>query len=133
MNELKTEQEYVELSARKRELKAELSQVTDQMAGLEGEILELFERGGVDRLTINGTTLYVHRQLWAHAKDGDKPRAVAALQAAGMDEFVTFNTQSVSALFREADRDKDAMIIPAEVRNAFETTENVGLRTRKGS
>ena len=147
------ESEYVGLALRKKELKTELSHVDSRMSELEDVILGHFEESSIAKLTMTGVTLYVHRQLWAHARDGDKQRAVRALQVAGMDEFVTFNTQSVSALFREAanvegaereirtvatpgdtEPPKTALdILPQDVRDVFEITERVGIRTRKGS
>ena len=146
------EQRFVALALEKKELKTKISHVQNEMSELEESILTHFEQASIDKLTILGVTLYVHRQLWASAKDGDKQRAVKALQMAGMDEFVTFNTQSVSALFREAFRAENTQtvnmavatmegtplpetgdsIFPNTVRAAFEITEKIGLRTRKG-
>ena len=131
---------YVELDARKRELKDEQKQLNAEMRELGDKILRDFEREGIQNLNINGVTLYVHRQLWAGAA-GDKQQACEALKRAGLLDYVTenFNTQSLSAWVREqvALADDDDLedvydALPPEFRDAINVSERFELRARRG-
>lgn len=124
--------EYVELDARKRRLNDELSDVKERLAKLESDLLTTFEEIGMQNTRIDGTTVYVHRQLWANAKDGDRHRAVAALKRSGLTEMVTetFNTNTLSAYVRELDAVGEDL--PPDLEDAISVSEKFSLRTRRG-
>lgn len=108
--------QVVELTDLKRTLDAELKRVKDELKPLEEAMLDEFaERGESSaRHAATGKLVYIRRQIWARAAE-DKAAACAALRAAGLDEFVaeSFNTQSLSAYFRElAKNELEAKGIP---------------------
>lgn len=122
---------YVELTKRKRQTEEDLDGLKKELARLEGQLLEDFERAGVDSMRIDGMTVYPHRQLFANARDGDKERAVEALRACGLDDYVKeqFNTQSLSAYVRELDELEEPL--PQPLAEALDVHEKYTLRVRK--
>lgn len=131
--------EYVELIHRKRELESQLRQVKEQLGETEGSgpgamerrALEYFGQNGVQSLKLNGMTLYVNRQLWAHAKDGDFVAGCLALKEAGLGDFVAerFNVQSLSAWVRERDRNGEPL--PEAFKDRIEVSEVFRLGARR--
>lgn len=118
--------------ARARELVAaklaldELGELVDAQKKIkdaaEAYLLEAFaNEPALGGLKVDGYTIYSRRQLYANAKD--KPAAYEALIAAGLEEFAqtTFNATSVSALFREWDKNGEQP--PAALAGVFEVGE----------
>jgi hypothetical protein len=151
---------FAELSRKAKVIKADADAVNDEMKQLESIILMAFEREGVQNMKVDGMTLYLHSQVWASAKDGDKDGAMQALKANGLGHFVqeSFNTQTLSAWVRErqaavaeavknAERCFDAgdiegysqflieaaeADIPEAVKAALHISDKPGVRARKG-
>jgi hypothetical protein len=122
---------FVALEERRRQLEVEIDTIKAEAAELEERLLPQFEQSGMERVAIDGRTVYVERKLWAKAKDGDKQALCKALKRARLSEFVqeTFNPQSLSALVREWDRDGRPM--PPSLREVLEVSEVFKLRTRR--
>jgi uncharacterized protein YeeX (DUF496 family) len=130
-------EQLVELQQRKNALQSELAGINKHISNVEQQVLDQFIEGGVQSLkTAAGQTVYIHKQIWANAKDGDYDRACDALVVAGYGELVQrrFNTNRLSALVREIGENemppvlKDALAVreqvSARVRGAGNTTEN---------
>jgi len=71
---------FVALEERRRKLEAEIDTVKAEAAELEELLLPQFEQSGMERVAIDGRTVYVERKLWAKAKDGDKASVCKALK-----------------------------------------------------
>lgn len=97
---------FVELQKEKRELDDALKNVKRQLDELEPLLLEQMTEEGIQSVKVNGLTLYLKRQLWAGAADGNYDAACDALIAEGLAEFVQrrFNTNTVSAYVRELEK-----------------------------
>lgn len=98
--------------------------------GAEAYLLEAFaNEPALGGLKVDGYTIYTRRTLWAGADD--KAAAYEALVAAGFDDYAqrTFNTQSVSALFREWDKSGEEP--PAELAAAFKVGEKFQIGMTK--
>lgn len=97
--------QFVELKDRKTQLERELRDVKEQLGPLEQQLLDEFAAEGVSgkRHAATGKLVSITRRIWARAHNGDKPAACAALQAAGLGDYVEpgFNVNSLSAYFRE--------------------------------
>jgi hypothetical protein len=121
----------VELVAKKRALEADVKTLSREIAEIEESLLEQFGEAGVSSIRTEGGTVSLSRQLWATCKDGDYERACSALRAAGLDEFVQprFNSNSLSAYFRELDR--EGRPIPAALEGAIDVAERFQLRVTK--
>jgi hypothetical protein len=129
--ELNKVKRYVELADRKKRLQEELDAVSAEARPLEKEIIQEFEQTGVHSVKVDGATVFLYRQLWAKAKEGNYDRACEALAGAGLGSFVErrFNTHSISAYVRE--QEACGQDIPASIRDALEISETYSVRTRK--
>ena len=123
---------FLRLQARKDELEDLLDDTKRLIREVEQQILKEFETSGVSNVRINGELVYLHRQLWARARDGDKHALCAALRANGLGLFVeeSCNTNSVSAYVRE--QDAQGIELPAGLAEVIEVTEVFSVRSRKG-
>lgn len=135
-------QRFAELYDKKKELKDQLGDVKEQLEKLEEELTPEFEKAGVPNISVNGRTIYIHKQLWAGYKES-REQALEALKKAGLEDYVyeTYNTNSLSAYFREVYRDAEdeqgfiddpENILGPELKGAIKLTEKVSLRSRKG-
>jgi hypothetical protein len=130
---------FAKLANRKAAIEAELAEITAEMSQLENPILDGMATIGQPRTNIEGRTLYVHRQLWASASV-DKETAAKALAAEGMGDLVspTFNTNTISAIFREWDKQEDDGVLSADdaakrdrLLGSFKVAEKFSLRATK--
>jgi len=122
---------FVALEERRKQLEAEVDSIKAEAAELEGLLLPQFEQSGMERVAIDGRTVYVERKLWAKAKDGDKPSVCKALKRCRLGDYVeeTFNTNSLSAYVRELDREGRQM--PPSLVAVLDVSEVFKLRTRR--
>lgn len=97
----------------RKKLEAAAERAKQQASAHSARALAALQELGLQNAPLaGGPTVYQERTLWANpAKDpetekGDYERACDALEAAGLDEYVlrTFNVQSLSAFFRERER-----------------------------
>jgi hypothetical protein len=127
--------EFVALTARKRNLERELRQLKDQIAPLEDQLLEQFNAEGVrGKRTSTGAMVSIRRVIWARPAHGDKHAACDALRAAGMGDYVAdnFNVSTLSAFFRERAREQADQgipttltdLMPPELVGAIDLTED---------
>lgn len=99
--------EYASVIAKKRRLEDELRAAKDEIASLEESVRSMLLENQLDRLPVTvgseKVTLYIHRQLWAKPKDGDKARLMGVLKRCGLSDLVQeqYNTSSLSAYIRE--------------------------------
>lgn len=123
---------YVELRRRQSELESEASGVKEEADQIEQRLLEDFAEQGVDRMSVNGHTVYLHRQLWARVPEGvTRAEVVEALEEAGLGHFVRrqYNTQTVSAWLRDLEREEEEL--PPELYGMIEGSERYSLRVRR--
>ena len=122
---------FVALEEQRHQLEAEIDTIKAESAELEGRLLPQFEQSGMERVAIDGRTVYVERKLWAKAKDGDKPAVCKALKRCRLGDYVeeTFNSNSLSAYVRELDREERKM--PPSLAAVLDVSEVYKLRTRK--
>jgi hypothetical protein len=121
---------FVALEERRRQLEAEIDTIKAEATELEERLLPQFEQSGMERVSIDGRTVYVERKLWAKAKDGDKPAVCKALNCR-LGDYVeeTFNTNSLSAYVRELDR--EGRTLPPSLAAVLDVSEVFKLRTRR--
>lgn len=123
---------FTELETLRRKLQEELRAVEAESQAIETELMAEFERSGIQNMKVNGLTVYLHRQVWANARNGDYEGACTALLEAGLPELVErrFNTNRLSAWVRE--RTKEGEELPETLKQSLEISERFSLRTRKG-
>ena len=129
---------YVELYRRLKEIKDESDELSSERAALEETLLEQFAATSTKSIkTMSGECIFIHKQLWASAQDGDSIRLCDALRAAGEDwSFMvkeTVNTQTLSSRIRECEADLISNpILPIVLQPAVKVTLRTKLHVRKG-
>lgn len=132
---------YVSLSKEAETLTAQLDEITRQMSEKEPVLREQFAMAGVQRTTLDGRTVYMHRSTYAGlAPDIDKAQAIEALKKAGYTQYVSegYNSNSLSALLREFDKagELDAFLVKTSLdgegqQKVFYLGEKFALRVVK--
>jgi len=132
-----TLRQYIRLTTERRALKDKDDELKTLIAAVEEQLLSQFQQDGVQRMTCDGHTVHLRRELWASA-GGDTPGLVAALKAAGLGDLCTETVQAqrLSAWVREFDPQKclapEAIVnqLPEEVRPAITVSEVFKLGVR---
>lgn len=128
--------ELAEFQKGRRAAKDALAAIEKKCNDLGAEALERMIASGTQSVKTHGVTLYVHRQLWVGAKDGNHGRACVALEDAGLKEYVglRFNTNSLSAYFRERAKeeawDTPEDLLSGSLRDALTITDVYQVRSR---
>ena len=126
---------YASGIATKRRLEDELRAAKDEIASLEESVRNMLQENQVDRLPVTvGTekvTLYLHRQLWAKPKGGDKMNLMSVLKRCGLSDLVQeqYNTSSLSAYVRE--RLANGQKLQPTLTEALTLDEVVSVRGRR--
>jgi len=96
---------YAGLFATKKNMEDELKGIEAELRHLEDVLLEEFLAEGMERARVDGVTIYIERQLWAKVPEGVlRPDVVRALEASGLDSFITYNSLTLSSYIRELAR-----------------------------
>ncbi len=125
---------YAKLDKERRTLNARLKKLDTLIEETSHAVLDHFQKIGIDRVTVDGVTIYVRRQLWAGREDGvTVDEACTALKDAGLPEYAheRVNTQSLSAFVRELDA--AGKPLPAELQGVIKVSEVFKVQTRMSS
>jgi len=136
-----------EIEAEVRKLKTQLSALEDEKDELDEDLMEDFMEIGVQSMTMNGFTFYIHRQTWAYAlpkDEGGKQESITRLRKAGFEDYVyeDFNVMSVSALVRQYEQEAETVdvteddefaAVPHELREALRLQKKVQIRARSAN
>jgi hypothetical protein len=125
--------EYAKLESKRQKLGADLDAIKARQEELREAVLEYFSRQGIDKLSLEGRTLYVREELWAGREDGvSNEEAASALEAAGLGDYagIRINTQKLSAYVRELARNEEE--IPAPLKGVIKVSQvyKIGSRAR---
>ena len=120
---------YIDLVQRKRDLDAQSRALGEQIDAIEEELLDDWTEAGRSSETVNGYTVYLAHRDWATPRDGDRGRVVAALEALGMRDMVTYNTNSLSSWWKE--RGEQGEEVPPILAEAVDLTTKWSLNVRK--
>ena len=115
------------LDAERKELKRRLDHLNDERAAIEEQILTLWEHEGTTRQTVDGVTIYLSSRTWWKPQDS-RHRVVAALEALGLHDIVTFNTQTLSSYCNELVREGGT--IPPVLAETVQASETFQIKTR---
>ena len=103
-----------------------------QMDELEPQVLGWFSENGFDSIRVNGVTVHIRRELWASVGEQGVDFLRDALEAAGVDAETIIreraNSQTLSALIREYDR--DGRPLPNSLAAAVKVSEKFKLGFR---
>lgn len=135
--------QFITLEQKRRKKEDDLEEIKKELASLEQDLLLRFERAGTQKMTVNGHTVFIHRQLWAKAK-GEPWLTVQALKDADLGELVEekFNTHRLSAYVREQvgqappgsvlGVDDIIALLPKPLQGTVAVSEKFSLRSKKG-
>ncbi len=101
--------EFVALEEEKADLKARLKAIETRLVELDELITRQFLDDGIQSTRIDGRTVYLHRDIYASPKDGDKQAVAAALKACNLGQYVRedYNANSLKAYVREMVREAE--------------------------
>ena len=101
--------EFVALEKEKATLKARLKVIESRLTVLDESIAAQFVSDGVQSMRIDGRTVYLHRDIYASAKDGARDAVVAALRDCDLGQYVKedYNANSLTAYVREMVREAE--------------------------
>lgn len=122
---------FVELTEKKRDIEQSLDETKKELAEMEQVILEQFSEANTSSVKIaNGTTIFLHRQMWASALDGNHDAVCSALRDLGYNDMIktSVNSQALSSLIRDLEREDS---IPDILKQVIKLTEKFSVRTRK--
>lgn len=111
-------------------LEEALKKAKKRLSEAEERGLQTCEREGIQKLSIDGTTVFLKRSLRASIKGGQRDQAVAAFEAEGLGDLVThtMNAQTLSAYVRE--REKQGEEIPPAIAAHLNVAELYTLSAR---
>lgn len=121
---------YIDLVQQKRDLDARSRELGAEIEAIEAELLDDWTEAGRSSETVNGYTVYLSHRDWATPKDGDRGRVVAALEALGMRDMVTYNTITLSSWWKEQTEQGEE--VPATLAEVIDLTTKWSLNVRKG-
>lgn len=92
---------FINLSARKKELKSLTNQVQKKMDELEKPLLDQLLLNGLDKLSMDGRTCYPKNTTVA--KISNKATAITILKQGGFEDYISegYNANSISKLVRD--------------------------------
>lgn len=95
--------EFVALEDEKAAIKTRLKTIENRLGELDESLTNEFLEDGIQSTKIDGRTVYLHRDLYASAKEGDKEAVVAALKQCDLGQYVKedYNANSLKAYVRE--------------------------------
>ena len=101
--------EFVALEDEKAALKIRLKAIESRLGELDESLTRQFVEDGIQSTTISGRTVYLRREIYASAKDGDKEAVVAALKTCDLGQYVNedYNANSLKAYVREMLREAE--------------------------
>lgn len=94
---------FVALTEEKKALDEKKKQIDAELDEVEVSIVKDFEAEGVQKMSIDGRTVYLAEDLYCSPLEGDREAVIKALRSAGMRSMVkpNYNTQTLTAYVRE--------------------------------
>lgn len=101
--------EFVALDKEKADLKTRLKTIEVRLGELDESITKQFIEDGMQSISIDGRTVYLHRDVFASAGDAGKEAVVEALKACDLGQYVSeqYNANSLTAYVREMLREAE--------------------------
>jgi hypothetical protein len=129
--------EFADMTRRKRGLQNQVDTLTGILTQKEEALLTRLGDEGLESVTIKlgkeAFTLFPRRELWASAVPGQEKKLFSLLRRNHYGDLIKekVNTQSLSALVREMD--KDGKKLPPAWAKVVKVTEKYKIGTRKAA
>lgn len=118
----------LDLKAKKEAHEAALKPITAEIEEITARVLDRWSEDGVSSMKVDGRLLSLRRQVWARVLD--REHVAEALREAGLETFLTPNTQTLSAWLRE--KEENGEPLPPGLEGIVGTFEKFSLAVRKG-
>lgn len=128
VNTLTGTQQIVAIDRIRKQLENSLNSLNETRSKVQEQLLTIWEADGTTKTTVDGRTVYIECQRWAKPKNGNRQAVVKVLELLGMEEFVNFNTQSLSSYVRNAP--KEGYDIPPELDAVIEVSDVYKIKSR---
>jgi hypothetical protein len=101
--------EFVALEKEKAQLNGRLKVINQRLEVLDGAITEDFVKDGIQSMRVDGRTVYLHRDIYASPKDGERAAVVEALKECDLSQYIKedYNANSLTAFVREMVREAE--------------------------
>lgn len=122
---------YRELTDAQAASEAEAKAIKQEADILEAELIEAFTEAGLQNISLDGKTVFLHRSTFAQRKEGITADDVkAALRAAGAADLIgeTVNANTLSAYVREFVDDDDNLALPEPLVDVLDLGERFSIR-----
>lgn len=140
----------VRLSKEVADAKKKLDLLTDELKTVKEQVKDIFIQMGVKSIKA-GKTIYLARQIWAGTGPDSTNREVTkALEQLGLEDYITYNHQSMSAYVRElmklsiidhpewigedgdvlATPEQIVAILPEPLNKLIKVTENIDIKVK---
>jgi len=129
------------LTEEKSALQTRLREIEEDIKGLSEQLSEQFAAAGINHVTVDDHTVYLHRQLWASvrgANEEEKHAACAILEEHGLGWMVqpSVNSNTLSAWLREQEEAYDSFDdlmqnMPEDLKEVLKISEVYSVRSRK--
>jgi len=129
--------EFADMTKRKRDLQSQVDTLTELLTAKEEVLLTRFGDEGLESVKIKlgkeAFTLFPRREIWASPVPGEEKKLFSLLRRNHYGDLIKekVNTQSLSALVREFD--KDGKKLPAAWAKVVKVTEKFKIGTRKAA
>lgn len=138
-------QDFVDAARAIKEYEALIKIQEERKAVAEKKLMEQMTDAGVQRIAVDGVTVYIHKQIFASKAAGiSDEQAADALRATGLDDMIKpkFNANTMSAYIREldgqglpiprtlyiSDYDEEGQLIPDTERSVISVTTKWSVR-----
>jgi len=129
---------FIELTQVQKDLEAQLSPVKDELGELRSDLAREFAGCGDTRITRNGYTLYVKRELSVKSAGGDTAALCDALRRSRLSHLISPSMQSIKAWLKDRFHDPatdtwevDMRKLPPSLQDKFEIGEYTQISARK--
>jgi hypothetical protein len=137
---------YAQLTTEKRDLKARLEEVEDELKMLESTLLSYLGQEGYEMVRVAGFTFSPKRDPWVRPLEGiTRQRVCDALKESGLGEFVTenYSTRTLTKYVRELEEHYQLVnvtdpratlaLLPAPLEGVLEIRPGFSLQVRAHS
>lgn len=130
---LKLAKQFLALHHERKAVEKRLAELKTEMARLDPMLLEDMAQEGISRMSIDGWNLGTKRSLIVTPTNTDKAAQCRALIAAGYKDLVTvgYNINSLSAEYRELERNDELGNIAEIMKQNFKTFEKFAVNVTK--
>lgn len=126
--------EVIALTNRKQKLSADLKQVKADLAEVEEKVKEAFSREGIQRMSMDGRTVYLRHSIYARLDKDRKEQAHDALRMLGLGDMIKpkVHTGTLSSWVREQEKDRQGIPeLPNELEGLVLVSDTVDVSVRK--